>query len=116
MRVKELQHPDAGFRRPSCKRAAESGQSAYQTVKALMQGESGRQPARTFGGVRPTFVIFLSLPVVAMVSHSGNGGLLRLIQRRDRREWPRQFKTSRRLALASLPLAWDRYLTRTTSY
>jgi hypothetical protein len=67
MRVKELQHPDAGFHDPAASEQLKAVNLAYQTVKALVQGETGRRPQRgTFGGVRATFAICLSLPVVAV--------------------------------------------------
>jgi hypothetical protein len=66
MRVKEL-HPDAGFDDPAASDQLKAVNLAYQTVKALVQGETGRRPQRgTFGCVRATFVIFLFLPVVAV--------------------------------------------------
>ena len=85
MRVEAL-HPDAGFDDPAASEQLKAINLAYQTLKTLEQGETGREPQRgTFGGVRATFVIFLSLPVVAVALTMAMGRLTSAIQRRDRR-------------------------------
>ena len=72
MRVEAL-HPDAGFDDPAASEQLKAINLAYQTLKTLEQGETGREPQRgTFGGVRATLVIFLSLPVVAVALTMAN--------------------------------------------